>query len=61
MEQLLQSVITTLNTIRVSGMDDMQKMLGCMEAIRQLIALAGHPPDEPDRSIEKGSEETDGR
>ena len=56
MEQLLQSVLTTLNTIHVSGIDDMQKMLGCMEAIKQILALAQCPPE----SKEKGSEVTDG-
>lgn len=60
MEQLLQTVLNTLNTIHVVGMDDMQKMLGCMEALKQLIALASHPPDAEAETEEKGSDDLNG-
>ena len=61
MEKLLQTILNTLNTIHVHGMDDMQKMLGCMEALKQAIALSTHP-DIPVELVseEEGSEVTDG-
>lgn len=34
---VIQYVINTLNTIRVSGKDDLQKMLGCILALESLI------------------------
>lgn len=33
---ILDSVIKTLNTIHVSGEDDMSKLLGCIHALRSL-------------------------
>ena len=60
MAELLQYILNTLNTINVHGAEDMQKMLGCMEAIKQLIELANHPPDESEEPKEEGSELTDG-
>lgn len=35
--EVLQFVINTLNTIKVSGKDDLQKLLGCILALESLI------------------------
>lgn len=35
-EQLINAVIVTLETIPVSGSDNMKKMLGSIEALKQL-------------------------
>ena len=35
--EVIQYVINTLNTIRVSGKDDLQKVLGCILALESLI------------------------
>lgn len=34
---IIQFVITTLNTIKVSGKEDLQKLLGCILALESLI------------------------
>lgn len=34
---IIQFVINTLNTIRVSGKEDLQKVLGCILALESLI------------------------
>ena len=34
---VIQYVINTLNTVKVSGKDDLQKMLGCILALESLI------------------------
>lgn len=51
--EVIQYVINTLNTIKVSGKDDLQKMLGCILALE---ALTKEQPKE-----DKGEEEQDGR
>lgn len=35
--EVIQYVINTLNTIRVSGKEDIQKLLGCILALESLI------------------------
>lgn len=35
--EVIQYVINTLNTIRVSGKDDLQKVLGCILALESII------------------------
>lgn len=35
--EVLQFVINTLNDIRVSGKEDLQKLLGCILALESLI------------------------
>ena len=35
--EVVQFVINTLNTIKVSGKDDLQKVLGCILALESLI------------------------
>lgn len=35
--EVLQYVINTLNTIKVSGKDDLQKVLGCILALESLL------------------------
>ena len=34
---IIQFVINTLNTVRVSGKEDLQKVLGCILALESLI------------------------
>lgn len=34
--EVIQFVINTLNTIKVSGKDDLQKLLGCILALESL-------------------------
>ena len=34
---VIRYVINTLNTVKVSGKDDLQKMLGCILALESLI------------------------
>lgn len=35
--EVLQYVVNTLNTIKVSGKEDLQKVLGCILALESLI------------------------
>lgn len=35
--EIIQFIINTLNTIKVSGKDDLQKLLGCILALESLI------------------------
>lgn len=35
--EIIEYVINTLNTIRVSGKEDLQKVLGCILALESLI------------------------
>lgn len=40
MEEIIKSIIRTLDTIRVTGEDDMSKMLGCIYALKSLTRPA---------------------
>lgn len=40
---LISKVIATLDTIEVRGYDNMDKMLGCMQALKSLINSASNP------------------
>lgn len=59
MIELLETILHTLESIDTHGAENMQKMLGCMEALKQLIEIAKNPQSgaEPDT---EGSEQTDG-
>ena len=35
--EIIQYVINTLNTVKVSGKEDLQKILGCILALESLI------------------------
>ena len=36
---ILEAIVNTLNTIRVSGEQDMSALLGCISALKSLIQL----------------------
>ena len=48
--EIIAYVINTLNTIKVSGKDDLQKVLGCILALESLM-----------KAEEKEKEKEDGR
>ena len=37
--EMLQHVIRTLDSLTVSGAENMKKLLGCMEALSQIVAV----------------------
>lgn len=39
MEETIRAVIRTLNTITVSGADNMNKILGCIQALQELLKV----------------------
>lgn len=47
MTDLLNAVIHTLNTVSVHGKEDLDAMLGCIQALEKLVSqLETHPKDE---------------
>ena len=44
--EIIQTVIRTLNSISVSGAENMKKLLGCIEALQQIEAVEESRPDE---------------
>ena len=39
-QQMLNAVINTLNSIEVKGKDNLDKLLGCINALEQMMAQA---------------------
>lgn len=54
---IIETALHTLDSIHVSGQEDMKKMLGVIEALTQVRDIAKHPP-ESDKPEEAG--EADG-
>ena len=42
MEELIRKVIATLDTIEVKGRDNMDKLLGCMQALDRVAEAMRH-------------------
>lgn len=57
MEEVLNSVISTLDAIPVAGIENMRKMIGCVDALA-FLANALHQPEASNKESKK--EETDG-
>lgn len=43
---MLSKVLNTLNLISVNGKDDLDRMLGCIQALERVIAKNNAPADE---------------
>lgn len=53
--KLIQMVIATLNCVEVRGKDNLDRLLGCINALENIVrAQLAAPTEEP------GKEETDG-
>lgn len=52
--EILQSVIRTLDSLTVSGTENMKKLVGCIDALTQIVAIEECRP-------EKGSEDDGGQ
>ncbi len=47
MENVLRSLISTLNQIDVRGKDNMDRLLGCIQTLEQLLDIVTSAKDEP--------------
>lgn len=45
MIDLLKAVIHTLNTVSVHGKEDLDSMLGCIQALERLVTQLENPPE----------------
>jgi len=46
MEELIRKVLATLNTVEVKGKANMDKMLGCMQALEKIADAMKHNREE---------------
>lgn len=46
MTEILRAVITTLNSIEVRGKSNMDRLLGCINALEQTVSALENPRDE---------------
>ena len=46
MEQLIRQVLATLDTVEIKGHDNINKMLGCMQALEKIADALKHNREE---------------
>lgn len=46
MEELIRKVLATLDTVEVKGKDNLNKMLGCMQALEKIADAMKHNREE---------------
>ena len=49
MEELIRKVLATLNTVEIKGKANMDKMLGCMQALEKIADAMKHNREEMDK------------
>lgn len=59
MEELIRKVIATLDTIEVKGRDNMDKLLGCMQALDRVAGALAHNRQEMNRVQAEEGEKQD--
>lgn len=56
MEEIIRKVIATLNTVEVKGRDNMDKVLGCMQALDKVADALRHNRETMEKTKEGATE-----
>ncbi|MBQ8797237.1 MAG: hypothetical protein IJZ56_03465 [Oscillospiraceae bacterium] len=52
---LIKMVISTLNGVEVKGKDNLDKLLGCINALESMVQVAeAQPPQKPEQEVSNG-------
>ena len=54
MEQLIRQVVATLDTVEVKGRDNMDKILGCMQALDKIADAMRHNREQMSKVTQEG-------
>lgn len=54
MEQLIRQVLATLDTVEVKGRDNMDKVLGCMQALEKIADALRHNREQMSKITQEG-------
>lgn len=57
MEQLIRQVIATLDTVEVKGRDNLDKVLGCMQALEKIADAMRHNRETMNKITQEGEEQ----
>lgn len=50
---LLKMVISTLNTVEVKGKENLDSLLGCINALESVVRIMEAPPAPPEKTKEE--------
>lgn len=52
---LIRLVISTLNDVEVKGKNNLDKLLGCINALESFVQVAeAQPPEKPEQEVSNG-------
>ena len=57
MEQLIRQVIATLDTVEVKGRDNLDKVLGCMQALEKIADAMRHNRETMNKLTQEGEKQ----
>lgn len=57
MEQLIRQVIATLDTVEVKGRDNLDKVLGCMQALEKIADAMRHNRETMNKVTQEGEKQ----
>jgi hypothetical protein len=57
MEQLIRQVIATLDTVEVKGRDNLDKVLGCMQALEKIADAMRHNRETMNKTTQEGEKQ----